>query len=287
VDSAVEASTGAPTTPETGTPAPEGVDTQVAAETQDTGTPAGETSAEEHPFSLDAVPEELREHVGRLAKQLQADYTRKTMSLADQRKALQAQIDLEERLANEDTRNEALQELLGRYDLELDLGDEDEDGEEEGEGFDPEALLDDEDLPEEVKYLLEQEKRREEQAEQEAQQKALDGLRTHVSTALEGFREANYPAQDSLPAIVNDTLLGLGMYLPAREDGLPDMEAAATMLEAVEAAAVQRFIDSKKDAPLPATRTGSSGTDKPDLSSDQARLAIANKVAERALRSGI
>jgi hypothetical protein len=77
------------------------------------------------------------------------------------------------------------------------------------------------------------------------------------------------------------------MLIPARDDGLPDMEAAISLLGAIEAKAVDRYIEKMKDAPLPVTRKGSSGTRTPDMSDDATRLAIANQVAARSLESGI
>ena len=89
-------------------------DSEVEDEEQTTEQPEGtedsESASEEGDgddqfttFDIEQVPEEYREHVARLQKQLQGDYTRKTQGLADQRKALEAErgtVDLAKEIIN-------------------------------------------------------------------------------------------------------------------------------------------------------------------------------------------
>ena len=251
------------------------------------GSPDGEYEA---PFNLADVPEEFRPDVERYVKQTRSDYTRKTMQLGEERRKIAELQSLDQRLADPESRDDALRELLSRYDLDLEIeGDDADDDELDDDGH--QAEFDEEDMPEWARQLLERERQREESEQQEqltrAQAEAKKRLSDHVGSALEGFREAAYKGQEKLPEDVHDALLGFGMILPAREDGLPDMEAAVAMLEGIEARAVDRFLATKRDIPpLPATRRGTSGTGKADLSSDTERIKRANAVAARHLESG-
>lgn len=242
----------------------------------------------EAPFALDDVAEEYRGDVERYVKQTQGAFTRKTMELAEERRRVASMADLESRLGSEETRQEALQELLGRYDLELQIdGDEGEAGYETGEPGSDEQL---EELPPWARQLIERDRERDAERQREQTERGRadteSRIETHVNGELDGYRQKAYAESETLPPEVHDALLGFGMVLPAQADGLPNMTAAVELLESIEAAAVQRFVNSKRTATLPATRTGSSGTERPDLSNDQERLKRANAVAARHLEGG-
>jgi hypothetical protein len=239
------------------------------------------------PFDLNDVAEEYRGDVERYVKQTQGAFTRKTMELAEQRNRVAAQADLEARLGDESTRQEALQELLGRYDLELQVEGDDT------EGYDdvPEYGESENELPQWARALVEREQERDAELQRERVERGRteteQRLESHVRAELDGYRQKAYAKADALPPEVHDALLGFGMVLPARADGMPDMPGAVAMLESIEAAAVQRFIDSRRTTPLPATRNGSSGTEVPNLNNDAERLKRANAVAARHLEGGL
>jgi len=241
----------------------------------------------EAPFALDDVAEEYRGDVERYVKQTQGAFTRKTMELAEERRRVASMADLESRLGNEESRQEALQELLGRYDLELQIdGDEGEAGYDDGSGTDDQL----EELPPWARQLIERDRARDAEHQRErterGQAEVESRIETHVKGELDGYRTKAY-ADKPLPPEVHDALLGFGMVLPAQPDGLPNMSAAVAMLESIEAAAVQRFVDGRRNTPPPpATRTGSSGTERPDLMNDKERLKRANAVAARHLDGG-
>lgn len=237
--------------------------------------------AEDHvlqSFRLEDIEDpEVRAQVELYTKQVQGDYTRKTQSLAQQRKELEASLATIDKLKDEDTRIEALQALADEYGLELELESDAED--EQDDPGDPtldaqiealQARLDARDTAEAEAQL---------QAEQELYKTQVI---THVDQALATLAKARGLKDESaLPARMRRRVIQNAAALPAGEDGMPDMATAITEYEAEEAEAVQAYLKSKQG--VTADLSGSSGQSAFDPSNERERLNAMNRIAAAAI----
>ncbi len=236
-------------------------------------------------FKLEDVPEELREHVGRYVKQVQGDFTRKTQTLAQQRKEVEAEqaeaetaLALYRNLESEDTRDDAIRELVEGYGYSYAAAEAaadaagDEEPQAEGQMHDP--RLD--------QFLAEHEADREAQAaadELAGQEAHREAVMDHVDESLDLFAESE--GVDELKPAQRRQIIALAAGMDRDQDGLPDMAGAITEYEALRAADVEAYLASKRSA-VPDV-SGSSGTPTFDPRDEKQRLAAANRTAEAAM----
>lgn len=244
------------------------------------------TSGEEilERFKLEDVPEEYREDVGRYVKQAQGDYTRKTMELAEQRRTVEAEAEqikaireTFDKLESEDTRDEAVMELVKRYGYTF------EEAEAEAEAVEGAGEVAEFRDPRVDEILAQQEA--DQQAAADAQA-AADGeafrerIMDHVDDALDAYAETE-GIPDGIPAAQRRQIIAIAASLPRLEGDLPDMETAIAEFDAEKAAIIEGYLASKRGT-VPDV-SGSTGAEKFDPRDSKQRLAAANRIAESAL----
>lgn len=240
---------------------------QQAAEIQ--GAPADPAEELGAGFKLADVDEAYRPDVERYVKQAQGAFTRKTQELARERQQARDALDFQARLEDDQTREEALRELLNRYDLDLELED---DG-----GYEPDAGSNGagETEAELVRRLAAIEAR-------ESQREA-DGYAQRVQTRLAA--DLNEWAQgrgmeEAPEHVVNQVLANLQNMAPL-DDGMPDTRGALELYEAEEARVIEHYLKGKRSVPRVDTSGTSQTTSHVDLSDRSARLRKAAEIAGR------
>ena len=238
-------------------PAPEGSEAPEAPSTQ----PAPDADDSfASPLSIDELDEPLREPARRIEAQFKSAYTRARQ--ADREETAEMR-EFWERLNDEERSEEAINELAAKFGFEPVEGDGDQpDTPAEGKP-DGEALRDPR-----VDEILERQR-------QEEAAKAEQVVRSHISDGLMAYEEkiGRELSEDESDAIVLQSLAS------RREDGLPDVDAAIARFEAIGARVVDAYVQSKSSGGPDVS--GSSGTDKVDLSTQAARLKAAEAVAAR------
>ncbi len=240
---------------------------QQAAEIQ--GQPADPAEELGAGFKLADVDEAYRPDVERYVKQAQGAFTRKTQELASQRAEAREALEFQARLADEGTREEALRELLNRYDLELEF--------EEPAAPEPDPAVNG---GAETQSELEQ---RVAAFEQREHQREVDGyaraVQTRLAADLGQWAEARGLAE-APEHVVNQVLSNLQSIAPL-DDGMPDTQAALELYEAEEARIIDHYLKSKRQAPRMDTSGTSQTTSHVDLSDRAARLKKAAEIAGR------
>lgn len=238
------------------------------------------------PFSIEDTPETLSRAdaivwLRAREAQMNAGVTKVVNEAIDRRKEAETALSLQERLENEESRRQAIEDLLAPYDIELEWPDA------EVEGAEPvvdDTLLDTD--PELVERLGRVEEYVETQAETRAESEWIE----HVTSGLEAFarREKITPLEglslaESIPRPVRDTILNHAMQLPRTESGQLDIAAAVgeydQTAEHIAKAARAGYIGSK-DTPT-ITLGGATADPHQDLSTQEARLRAANLIAQR------
>lgn len=235
--------------PETTEPdAPETTDEESADGTSDEEAPE-ESEDSFTDVDLESLPEEVQNRY----RQMQADYTRKTQELAEQRAELETQTafvaDLvageptEEQVELQEAVFKALAERLG-YDVE---GDEDEGEDAEGaDGTDGDEAPEFRD-PRVDELLAEREAERQRQAQQE-QEALIDATEEKIEDGLKELAKADgFDLSDEELDLLFDKVLALPP-LEGEEGPEPDVKGAYEHLKKVLAVNQQRWIDSKRNA---------------------------------------
>lgn len=248
------------------TPAAEA--TSVTDDQPTTGTETPESVEESFTkFRLADVPEEHREYVETAYKQLQADHTRKTQELAEQRKEAEKALALAEFLETPEGQAQYFRHLAEQQGYELDDGNNVESDE-------PDLS----ELPLEQQLAarvdqLEQAIRAKEEAESTAAEKAaeeahLASIDDHIDTQLSKLAEdVGKPLSERYGnAVVSHALAAF----PPDENGMPQIRKAYEDLEAEWKERESRWAASK-DTPH-VTTAGQSASQVPDLDDDQARV---------------
>lgn len=204
-------------------------------------------------FNPDEIPEELRGAYD----SMRADYTRKTQEIAEQRREAEQAQSLISSLQNPLTQAEALR-ALG---LELDEGD-DALSSNEDEYVDPEDEI------RQIKaYLAEQEQ---EKVIMQAEEAFLDNLARDID-GLEQ-REKRQLTDDEQAFILSHAQAQLA-------DGeTPNVQAAYAMLNNIATSARERYVASKKQAPL--APLGAPGDKKINLDDPEERVQALARIAE-------
>lgn len=247
-----------------------------------TSDPTPAEPAFETPFNINEVDEAYREHVERYNRQLQGAYTRKTQELAQQRSSLADTIALHEALANDDTRDEAIRNLLSQHGWEV--GDDDPDpdpapahaADPAGDPAPPSA---DDDVRARLAAIEADRQAEREAAEQRARDEYASAVADAVNEGIEAYRTA-----EKLEKVSEETrtaIVAIARSLQPLDGGMPDMESAIAIHQANLAADRQRYIASK-DVPTPEL-SGVAGKAAFNPRNDAERLAKANAVAARHL----
>lgn len=243
------------------------------------GTSAGTGPNLEQAFEENFDPSTLPDELAPAYKQLQAAWTRKTQSLAEQRKEAENAQRFLEALQSEEHRPTALKNLAeslgGEEAILAALGYDVDDPELED---DPEFDLDD---PAQAALarvqqleakLAERETAEQTKAREAAEQAEMDAIDAHISDslkALDGYDQfGTSDGADPSPeeqAIVAIALAGL----PAGDDGMPQIQAAAEMFEKAYESRFKRW-SSTKDAPH-VSPVGQAASQVPDLDNDNER----------------
>lgn len=207
-------------------------------------------------YNPDELPEEARAAYESAYKRLQADYTRKTQEASQQRREAEQAMQFVSALRNPTTQAQAL-EALG---LELDGGEDDDD------------LYDD---PDERLDRLEQAiAQRDEQAQQQATMEQEAGFIDDELQRLAGSEGRDLDDRE-VEVIVSYALSN------RLDDGTPNVEAGFRALSALYADSQKRYLESKKNAPVPGL--GTAADKRHDLNSEAGRKAAMAEVAAAVL----
>lgn len=220
--------------------------------------------AEEKDSSSDLsdFPDEAREYIERREKEMQADYTRKTQALAEERKAAQQAQTIVNAASNPNhPDHEQALAILG-----LEVGDDDDDeyvDEEDALRADVEALKD--------AYLAEQER-----SEQQAFQDAEDDF---VSERIEALEEKEgLEFSDEELQLLYDAALS-----NRKDDGEPDVDGAYGLLKRVYDTRQKEWVHSKQTPRQPGS--GRAASRKLNLDNREERISYAAEVAAGAINS--
>jgi hypothetical protein len=237
------------------------------------------------PFSYDDVPETLtRDEATTWLRAREAQmthgFTKAVNEALELRNRARDALTWQERMENEESRREAIDELLAPYDIELEWPEIEEEGAEpyleDGTAVDPE--------------LIERLERVEQTQAQEADSREEAAWIAHVTDGLNAFaaregitaRDGLQPAE-MIPKPVRDTILHHAMQLPRTAEGQLDIDAAVGVydqtVEVIAKATRSGYIASK-DTPSIALGGGTADPHT-DLSTQEARLALGNKIAQR------
>lgn len=206
-------------------------------------------------YNPDELPEEARAAYDSAYKRLQADYTRKTQEVSEQRREAEQAQQLVSALRNPTTQAQALS-MLG---LEL-----------EGEGDDEYGYKDPDERIDKLEQML-QERERETQ-----ESKQMEAEANHIDSELGRLSKA-----DGRDLENNEVELIVSYALANRlGDGTPNVEAGYRQLQALYSEAQKRHIESKRNAPAPGI--GSAAEDKWQLDTEEGRKAAMAEIAASA-----
>lgn len=250
------------------TPAPEATSVTDDQPTSTETTEAPEGAEESFTnFRLDDVPEEHREYVEKAYKQLQADHTRKSQSLAEQRKSAERAVALAEFLDTPEGQAQIFRQLAELQGYELDDGTVTEPDEP-----DLSTLPLEEQLAARVDQLEQAIRAKEEAesaaAEKDAEERHLAAIDGHIDAQLNALaQDVGKPLSERYGnAVVSHALAAF----PPDENGMPQIRKAYDDLEAEWKEREAQWAASK-DTPH-VTTSGQSASQVPDLDDDQARV---------------
>ena len=259
----------------TPTPAAEEVTTPAATDVD----PAADLGAS---FKLDDVPEEYREHVERYVRMTHGAFTRKSQTVAQQRKEAEAAIALQAKLNDPETRDEALRELLSTSGWSV-MEDEPTAASataEVEEGTTPEpaaAVTTDPDLAARIEKIEQAQAAATAAQAAEQREEYLDAVQDVIDEGMEELRSEL--GLDDVPAHVKELVLGFAKQLPAVEGLWPDMKGAAARYQELRAAEIQAYVATKRAPDVNAA--GSAGTPKFNPKDRKERLAAMEAIAGR------
>lgn len=223
-----------------------------------------ENEADLESFDLSQVPDDAdREWFESQVKNLRSDYTRKTQTLAEQRKQVQQVQEIIE--AVRDPQHPKYAEAM-EY-LGLELADDDDDPD-DFDADDPVAKLE-----REVAELRRERQQEQMTAQQQAQAEALE------NTLVERIDEV----QNAEGREFSEPELKFILNYKAGDDGLPDVRAGVEGLKEYLKAQRQDWANSKKNPPR-GPGAGVPGSRELDITDSAKRQAVAEEVAAAAMR---
>jgi hypothetical protein len=237
------------------------------------------------PFSLDDVDEnftltgdDAKAWLRSRQAQLQAPLTRRQQELAVEREQLAALAELDRRLAADDTKIEALQELAERAGIQIDF-DDDDDEEPEDQFADP--------LEAEVAALRawkEEQEATAQNARQTAEQSEAEArFNQNAITQMERIAGSLGTTLDDMAAEDKADIVQRALVAPKLPDGMPDFDAGLTAhlayREHISALERQKYAASK-DVMNPGI-SGGSGQRVTNLRDTNARIAAATAAADK------
>jgi hypothetical protein len=210
-------------------------------------------------FNPDQLPEEARAAYDSAYKQMQADYTRKTQEVADQRREAEEAQELISALQDPQYRDAALQVLGIQPQAEDDQADEFED-----------YLSEDERLDRIEQYLEGQQAQQQDSEIEQLENQYLD----------QEFAKLEKSIARDLTDDEAELLFVTATHPTFRDsNGLPDVQAAYDRVKQLEQGAQQRYVESKK---APRAPMGSAGSKQIDLNDDEARTEVLAQMIEAA-----
>jgi hypothetical protein len=253
-------------------------------------TPAPEDNSDDPTstvFRLEDVPDEHREYVERYIATARPKLTQAFQSASEQQRAATEALEMAQAFDDPESAYDVLAAQLDRYGLELDKDAfmaaaqaETAEGEPEYDWEGDPTLPDDP----RIDFLVEQERRRQENDAAAAQDSRVQAMQSHVQSTLQEFAsKRGVEKAEDLPESVREQVIANAAALPLTEDGLPAMGRAIEMFEAAEAAAVESYLRSKGNGGDPPPPGGGPGEKRVDMSNDKERLDYALQVASRAL----
>lgn len=179
-------------------------------------------------------------------KQMQAAFTKKTQSVAEERKQYEQALEFVRALQDPETAGEALAAL--------------------GYDFDSEDEVPQEELDPAAQMYEEWQAFKEQQAQQQQIQE-LDALESQINAEIVEATKHLGDLSEKQHEWVFDRLLAI----PPKDDGSPDIEQAVKDFEEMLEWAQERYKASKRDAAQ--APAGSAGQEKVDLSDERARVS--------------
>jgi len=219
----------------------------------------GDGPDEDNPFRLEDVPEEAREHVERLQRQMQSTLSRARARDKEKVQAAEDALALVDALNDDETAADTLRDLASRLNMTVAEAREMVEGEQHDDG-----------LKKDVEELKSREDKR-------LQDERVRVVKQHVEEGIE--RYGDDISDDTRELLTFTALSNRG------EGGLPDIERAVELVQAHDAAVIDRFIKSKQGEDAP-DLSGGTGIAAEDTSTEAGRLRAAEAIAARHLGAG-
>jgi hypothetical protein len=221
------------------------------------------------PLDIGSLPEDQQEIAKTIERQFKSAMTRARQSDSEKLREAQEAMELAERLNDPEKALDALNELAAKHGFSQESADEPV----EVPGEEPDETS------KRLQELSEAEERRAAKEAESERENRISLIAEHIEDGLEGY--ASELGVDQVPED-NEELITFAAIANPGSDRLPNVERAVELVQAVEAAAVQRFISKKAgQTPGPDTSGEGSGISQEDMSNDKARRSAAEKVAAR------
>lgn len=241
-------------------------DPAVTEANNEAGTTPGEVDysnlLDDENFDPSTLPAELQPAY----KQLRADYTRKTQTVAQQRKEAEDALNFVSALQDEGQRNQALAAIAEAYGPDAILSAL---GYEVGDG---ELAPVEDEAPSFKDPRVDELARRFEQMDQEAQEKAL-------IDRIQGYTANEFDRLGIEDEGIQELILGRAAVYDLDENGLPMIEQAARDVVSLLDKQRKSYVEQKQNAPA-GPIAGSAGQEQVDWSSDEARQAYMASIIE-------
>lgn len=241
------------------------------------------------PFSYDDVPETLTRAdattwLRAREAQMTSGFTKAVNEALEIRRQAESALTWQQRLENEESRREAIDELLEPYGIELEWPDAAIEG--------AEPVVDDTGYYDETdQQVFDRLEAVEQAVESQADAQEEAAWISHVTEGLNAFArregiqaaEAGQDPAEAIPKPIRDTILHHAMQLPRTSEGQLDIQAAVGVydeaVDLISRGQVRRYIGSKD---TPAINLGGGAADPyQDLSTQEGRLRAANLIAQR------
>lgn len=249
-------------------PTPQELETPDPSEETEPGTSEPEAELFSEKFDPATLPPELRERYD----QMNGDYTRKTQSLAEQRREAEEAIMLREALQDEELRREFFYQLAAEQGIALPQDEEaEEDDDDDFEFKDPR-----------VDELIAEREAEKKEREVEQQRKEAEELEQTVRAEMEKQAKASkLPLTEKTGDWLYDRIINLGIQHGDTRTESEIVGMAMGELQTILDGHLESVKQSKQEAPTPPLPPGTSPTPTPTGDTDKARRQRALEVANR------